>query len=129
MATWALRKRYEWIAGKLAAGESFGRADLVEAFTITTQTASATVSEFMELHPGQLRYDRSRKAFVRDDTPAAPSGFTRRELAAFDVLSWLDERGRNSQSYGSHADAYEIAARRLREALAPEGSPGSRSHA
>lgn len=37
------------------------------------------------------------------------------------VLTWLDERGRNSRSFGSHADAYEIAARRLREALgAPE---------
>jgi hypothetical protein len=37
------------------------------------------------------------------------------------VLTWLDERARNSRSYGSHADAYEIAARRLREALgAPE---------
>lgn len=32
-------------------------------------------------------------------------------------LMWLDERGRNSTSYGSHADAYEIAARRLREAM------------
>lgn len=38
-----------------------------------------------------------------------------------DVLMWMDERGRNSRSFGSHADAYEIAARRLREALgAPE---------
>lgn len=35
------------------------------------------------------------------------------------VLSWLDERGRNSRSFGSHADAYEIAARKLREALSP----------
>ena len=34
-----------------------------------------------------------------------------------EVLTWLDERGRNSQSFGSHADAYEIAARKLRAAL------------
>lgn len=33
------------------------------------------------------------------------------------VLMWLDERGRNSRSFGSHADAYEIAARKLREAM------------
>lgn len=33
------------------------------------------------------------------------------------VLMWLDERARNSASFGSHADAYEIAARRLREAM------------
>lgn len=38
------------------------------------------------------------------------------------VLQWLDERGRNSTSYGSHADAYEIAARRLREAVNPEAA-------
>lgn len=35
------------------------------------------------------------------------------------VLTWLDERARNSQSFGSHADAYEIAARKLREAINP----------
>lgn len=34
------------------------------------------------------------------------------------LQSWLDERGRNSTSYGSHADAYEVAARKLREAIA-----------
>lgn len=33
------------------------------------------------------------------------------------VLTWLDERARNSRSFGSHADAYEIAARKLREAM------------
>lgn len=44
------------------------------------------------------------------------------------VLSWLDERGRNSTSYGSHADAYEIAARRLREALG-DGAARVRSEA
>lgn len=36
------------------------------------------------------------------------------------VLTWLDERGRNSRSFGSHADAYENAARKLREALQPD---------
>lgn len=37
--------------------------------------------------------------------------------AVTDVLAWLEERGRNSLSHGSHADAYEIAARRLKEAI------------
>jgi hypothetical protein len=32
--------------------------------------------------------------------------------------SWLDERAKNSTSYGSHAHAYEVAARKLREATA-----------
>lgn len=43
------------------------------------------------------------------------------------VLTWLDERGRNSRSFGSHADAYEIAARRLREALGTTLSPAAPS--
>jgi hypothetical protein len=31
-----------------------------------------------------------------------------------DVLHlWLAERGRNSKSYGSHADAYEVVARKV----------------
>lgn len=34
-----------------------------------------------------------------------------------EVLDWMEERARNSRSFGSHADAYEIAARKLREAL------------
>jgi hypothetical protein len=33
-----------------------------------------------------------------------------------ELQAWLDERGRNSTSYGSHAHAYEVAARKLREA-------------
>lgn len=43
------------------------------------------------------------------------------------VLTWLDERGRNSRSFGSHADAYEIAARRLREALGNAPEDGSQT--
>jgi hypothetical protein len=34
-----------------------------------------------------------------------------------EVLAWLEERAQNSTSYGHHCHAYEIAARKLREAL------------
>jgi hypothetical protein len=34
-----------------------------------------------------------------------------------DVLAWLDERARNSTSFGNHSHAYEVAARKLRDAL------------
>lgn len=44
-----------------------------------------------------------------------------------EVLMWMDERGRNSRSFGSHADAYEIAARRLREALNAPAAASERS--
>lgn len=70
------------------------------------------------------------KAYVREEAAKAGaktlSGHYRSFVAApvflypvevSIVLEWLDERGRNSTSYGSHADAYEIAARKLRAAL------------
>lgn len=79
MATWAMKQRYGWINERLAAGESFTRADIVTAFTVTKQTASATMREFEALHPDVVRYDASRKAFVRADTPAAPKGLNPRE--------------------------------------------------
>lgn len=34
-----------------------------------------------------------------------------------EVLAWLDERASNSTSFGSHCHAYEVAARKLREAM------------
>lgn len=34
-----------------------------------------------------------------------------------EALAWLDERARNSTSFGSHCHAYEVAARKIREAL------------
>lgn len=34
------------------------------------------------------------------------------------ILMWLDERAKNSTSFGSHCHAYEVAARKLRDALA-----------
>jgi hypothetical protein len=117
MATWAMRQRYAWIEARIAAGESFTREDIVRAFTVTKQTASATLREFRELHPDMVRYDGSRKAFVRADAPSAAWMSAPQTGKVRDVLAWLEERSRNSASYGSHADAYEIAARKLREAL------------
>lgn len=117
MATWAMRQRYAWINERAAAGESFTRADVVKAFTVTTQTVSATMREFEDLYPNVVRYCVSRKAFVRADMATVPKGRRAMEHRVRDVLTWMEERGRNSRSFGSHADAYEIAARKLREAL------------
>ena len=36
------------------------------------------------------------------------------------VLAWLDGQAAHSRSFGYYADAYEIAAERLREALASD---------
>ena len=43
----------------------------------------------------------------------------RRLRAAWDALAWMEERAQNSTSYGSHCHAYEIAAKKLREAMEP----------
>lgn len=67
MATWAMRQRYAWIDAKLAAGETFTREDISRAFTVTKQTASATVGEYRALQPDALRYDACAKVFCRSD--------------------------------------------------------------
>lgn len=82
MATWAMRKRYEWITARLEAGEPFTRMDICDAFTVTKQTVSATVAQYDRLHPGAMRYDTARKAFVRGDALPLPSKADARRLAA-----------------------------------------------
>lgn len=89
MASWAMRKRYEWISDRLEAAQPFTRDDIVEAFTVTKQTVSTTIAQFIELNPGALRYCRSRKAFVRADTPPFLSSVTRREATVIDALKRL----------------------------------------
>ena len=69
----------------------------------------------------RLRY----RAAARDDDLATEAADRIEALEAQEArikteLAWMEERGRNSTSYGSHADAYEVAARHLRRALAPE---------
>lgn len=64
MTTWAQRKRHEFIHAKAACGEPFNRSDLVEAFTITPQTATATLHQFEALYPDIIAFDQSIKAFV-----------------------------------------------------------------
>src|ERR1700761_426881 len=84
MSTWAMRQRYAWIDARLAASAAFNRDDIVRAFTVTKQTATATIRQYQALQPGACRYDASRKAFVRDDRPRA------RALNGADVACLLD---------------------------------------
>src|SRR5580700_5019955 len=85
MTTWAMKKRFEWIAAKLEAGEAFNRSDIGEAFYTTKQTATATIARFEREHPGRLRYDGARKAFVRSDAPST----SRQKLIADELVSAL----------------------------------------
>lgn len=94
MATWAMKQRYAWIEQRLAAGEQFTRSDIVNAFTVTKQTASATVAEFTEMNPDVMRYDAGRKAFVRSDaTPFAkrkPSDWRATALGLLEALQRIE---------------------------------------
>lgn len=86
MATWAMKQRYAWIKARAEAGESFTRADIVKAFTVTQQTASATLREFQSIYPNVIRYCASRKAFVRADLGAPAKD----ELGRRDASGLLD---------------------------------------
>lgn len=44
-------------------------------------------------------------------------------MTVIEVLAWLDERAQNSTSFGSHCHAYELAARKLREAVENTDAP------
>ena len=108
-----MRQRYAWIDARLASGEPFNRDDIVRAFTVTKQTASATISEYQALKSDALRYDGARKAFVRaDQAPLAPR--PKGATAALD-RAWraVDACG------GTYSDADEISgyARGHRDAL------------
>jgi hypothetical protein len=62
--TWAQGKRIEYIAARLAIEGCVNRADLIDKFVITKQTAAATFRLFERERPGVMRYDMSRKAYV-----------------------------------------------------------------
>jgi hypothetical protein len=47
------------------------------------------------------------------------------KMTVSEVLAWLEERAENSTSFGSHCHAYEVAARKLREAMEQPTSPAA----
>ena len=124
MATWAMRQRYAWIDARLAAGEPFNRDDLVKAFTVTKQTASATIHQYQELQPDALRYDVSRKAFVRSDAPAT-AGLSRREIALSDALRRLVMLARTSGGTAGPDAALMAACAEVEAVLAPSTNTNS----
>lgn len=68
---WAQRARMQFIADKLASDGRVNRADLADAFEISNPQCSTDFRLFMELHPGAMKYDSSRKAYV-PHTPIDP---------------------------------------------------------
>lgn len=61
---WAAKQRMGFIKGAVERGEPINRIDLVKEFGVSTQTASADISNYRALHPGTMIYDKSLKTFM-----------------------------------------------------------------
>ncbi|MGJ0622239.1 MAG: WYL domain-containing protein [Methylocystis sp.] len=62
---WSIEKRLEFIEVRIFWEGRLNRQDLVEAFQVSTQQASADIARYMKLAPGNLVFDRSSKSYVR----------------------------------------------------------------
>ncbi len=63
---WGVEKRLAFLDACLFWSERLNRADLVRRFDISVQQASADLARYLELAPGNARYDRNRKTYVRE---------------------------------------------------------------
>ena len=70
----AQQMRLVWIDAKLSTGEMLRRADLSEAFEISTQQAAKDITAYAGRHPDLIRYDvRERGYFREGDVSAYPT--------------------------------------------------------
>jgi hypothetical protein len=65
---WGVRRRLEFIDFRLFWDGRFNRSDMAKTFGISTQQASADISQYENIAPRNLRYDRTEKAYKRADT-------------------------------------------------------------
>ncbi|EFK07889.1 conserved hypothetical protein [delta proteobacterium NaphS2] len=62
------RSRFEFIETRLFWGEGLTANELAEAFGITRQSAQATIHNYRQRHPRQMRYDPKRKRHFPEDS-------------------------------------------------------------
>jgi len=91
---WAFLKRLEYIDFRLFWDRMLNRADMAEAFGMSTQQASADIAAYGDAAPGNLVYDGSAKAYRRGDSYRpewAARGVDRYLLQLVGLKSgWLD---------------------------------------
>ena len=63
---WAQEQRLSFIGERLLDGGAINRSDLIEKFRISAPQAATDFRAFNEKHPGAMRYDNRRKAYVPD---------------------------------------------------------------
>lgn len=85
---WAQRQRSAFIGERLLSNGAVNRSDLVRKFGVSVPQASVDLRRFDEAHPGAMRYDKSRKAYVPHNL-TAPAG--RDTSAAADKLMRADD--------------------------------------
>lgn len=62
---WSVERRLELIEFRLHWEGRLNRRDLVKAFGVSQQQASADIARYEELAPGNMEYDQSTKTYVR----------------------------------------------------------------
>jgi len=62
---WSAEKRYEFMEFRLFWTGRLNRADLMEAFSLSTQQASVDISEYLEGRKSNLIYDRKARCYRR----------------------------------------------------------------
>jgi hypothetical protein len=60
---WGVERRLEFIEFRLFWEGRFNRADLVNQFRVSIPQSSADISQYMELCPDNMKYDRKEKAY------------------------------------------------------------------
>lgn len=99
---WSQRQRYAFIEQRLYWEGALSRSDLVHRFGISLPQASADLSAYMELAPGNVEFDRGRKLFAATRTfepclmvPSARLYLTQLLLLADEAIeideSWLGD--------------------------------------
>lgn len=63
---WAQEQRLSFIGERLLDAGAINRSDLIERFRISAPQAATDFRIFNEKHPGVMRYDNHRKAYVPD---------------------------------------------------------------
>lgn len=117
--SWSQRQRYGFLEQRLYWEGSINRSDLAERFGISAPQASDDIANYMNLAPGSIELDRSRKAFVATDrfVPRFVAPNARHYLTQLLLLA--DEAMDSTESWLGWIPAH-AAIPRVRRRLVPE---------
>lgn len=103
---WSVEQRLAFIERRLYWDGLINRSDLVDQFSISVPQASADLSTYEVVAPGNMQYDKSARAYVASpdfrprDEPSARQYLAQLQLLADDVLTPRDSWLGRSPPYG-----------------------------